>query len=89
MVFPHGFWWFSNGIVNNFIVSFPLPLVYAQDVGRKPDRDARKTAESGFLGSRSAPVANAIKVKEIVSYVTSCFPLRGAPPMGRQERSAA
>ena len=32
---------------------------------------------------------NAIKVKEIVSYVTSCFPLRGAPPMGSQERSAA
>ena len=48
MAFPHVLLRFSNGIVNNFIVSFPLPLVYAQDVGRKPDRDARKTAESGF-----------------------------------------
>ena len=28
-------------------------------------------------------------VKEIVSCVTSCFPLRAAPPMGSQERSAA
>ena len=48
MAFPHGLLRFSNGIVNNFIVSFPLLLVYAQDVGRKPGRDARKTAESGF-----------------------------------------
>ena len=48
MAFPHVLLRFSNGIVNNFIVSFPLPLVYAQDVGRKSDRDARKTAESGF-----------------------------------------
>ena len=48
MAFPHVLLRFSNGIVNNFIVSFPLPLVYAQDVGRKPGRDARKTAESGF-----------------------------------------
>jgi hypothetical protein len=50
VLFPHVLLRFSNGIVNNFIVSFPLPLVYAQDVGRKPDRDARKTAESGFYG---------------------------------------
>ena len=57
MAFPHVLLRFSNGIVNNFIVSFPLHLVYAQDVGRKPDRDARKTAESGFGGARSAPVA--------------------------------
>ena len=52
--FPHVLLRFSNGIVNNFIVSFPLPLVYAQDVGKKPDRDARKTAESRF-GAASDP----------------------------------
>ena len=47
VLFPHVLLRFSNGIVNNFIVSFPLPLVYAQDVGSKPEIDARKTAESG------------------------------------------
>ena len=57
MAFPHVLLRFSNGIVNNFIVSFPLPLVYAQDVGRKQDRDARKTAGERVWGSRSALVA--------------------------------
>ena len=78
MAFPHVLLRFSNGIVNNFIVSFPLHLVYAQDVGRKLDRDARKTAESGFGGARSAPVVNAIKL----SGRTFLAPHRGSSQMG-------
>ena len=51
MAFPHVLLRFSNDIVNNFIVSFPLPLVYVQDVGRKTDRGARgKGRRNGFGG---------------------------------------
>ena len=53
VLFPHVLLRFSNGIVNNFIVSFPLPLVYAQDVGRKSDRGARGKIRNAELGMRN------------------------------------